>query len=127
MILFPMKGDTNVRLIGDVNRDQENNPDLTWENVHKDILSRLKLNVEKVNWFSSYRVHHRVASQFRRKMFFIRRRCTYSQSGRWSGYEYGHRRMPSIWPGNWRPLSTDNPTKNLLDTYETERIPLREN
>ncbi len=71
MIIFPMKGDANIRLVGDLNQDQENNPDLTWEDVQKDILSRLKLDVEKVNWFSSYRVHHRVASQFRQKNVFL--------------------------------------------------------
>ncbi len=71
MIIFPMKGDANIRLVGDLNRDQENNPDLRWEDVQKDILSRLKLDVEKVNWFSSYRVHHRVASRFRRNNVFL--------------------------------------------------------
>src|ERR1700759_586781 len=52
MIIFPMKGDTNVRLVGDVKQDQENNPELSWEDVQKDILTRLKLEIEKVNWFS---------------------------------------------------------------------------
>jgi 2-polyprenyl-6-methoxyphenol hydroxylase-like FAD-dependent oxidoreductase len=51
LIIFPMKGDTNVRLVGSVGAEHENNEDLKWEDVSKNILSRLKMDVEKLTGF----------------------------------------------------------------------------
>jgi FAD binding domain len=123
MIVFPMKGDANIRLVGDVNQDQENNPDLTWEDVHKDILSRLKLDVEKVNWFSSYRVHHRVASQFRQKNVFLLGDAAHIHSPvGGQGMNTGIGDAVNL---AWKLAAVINgeTSENLLDTYETERIP----
>jgi len=123
MIIFPMKGDANIRLVGDLNQDQENNPDLTWEDVQKDILSRLKLTVEKVNWFSSYRVHHRVASIFRKKNVFLLGDAAHIHSpvgGQGMNTGIGDAvnlawKLAAVINGEARPT--------LLDSYETERIP----
>jgi hypothetical protein len=38
---------------------------LTFDDIRAQAMRCLPLTVEKVNWFSTYRVHHRVASQFR--------------------------------------------------------------
>jgi hypothetical protein len=123
MIIFPMKGDANIRLVGDLNQDQENNPDLRWENVQKDILSRLKLDVEKVNWFSSYRVHHRVASQFRQKNVFLLGDAAHIHSPvGGQGMNTGIGDAVNL---AWKLAAVLNGQSNayLLDTYETERIP----
>ena len=123
MILFPMKGDANIRLVGDLNQDQENNPDLTWEDVRKDILSRLKLDVEKVNWFSSYRVHHRVASRFRQKNVFLLGDAAHIHSPvGGQGMNTGIGDAVNL---AWKLAAVINGQsgENLLDTYETERIP----
>lgn len=65
LAVFPMKGGGRVRLIGTVNApvgsDQRA---LTFDDVREGIIKRLKLTIEKVNWFSTYRVHHRVAGNF---------------------------------------------------------------
>jgi len=123
MILFPMKGDANIRLVGDLNQDQENNPELTWEDVRKDILSRLKMDVEKVNWFSSYRVHHRVATQFRRKNVFLLGDAAHIHSPvGGQGMNTGIGDAVNL---AWKLAAVINgqASENLLDTYETERIP----
>jgi hypothetical protein len=123
MIIFPMKGDANIRLVGDLNQGQENNPDLTWDDVQKDILSRLKLNVEKVNWFSSYRVHHRVASKFRRKNIFLLGDAAHIHSPvGGQGMNTGIGDAVNL---AWKLAAVINGQsgENLLDTYETERIP----
>ena len=44
---------------------------LQWEDVSHDILRRLNLDIRSVNWFSTYRVHHRVASFFRKGRVFL--------------------------------------------------------
>lgn len=56
-----------IRLIGTVNGAENIDPKaLQFEDVSHQALTSLKVDVEKVNWFSVYRVHHRVASTFRK-------------------------------------------------------------
>jgi 2-polyprenyl-6-methoxyphenol hydroxylase-like FAD-dependent oxidoreductase len=58
---FPLDASTRARLIGQLRRDSD---DMTWDDVPKHILERLDIAVTHVNWFSSYKVHHRVATTF---------------------------------------------------------------
>lgn len=44
---------------------------LTWADVSHDILRRLHVDIQSVNWFSTYHVHHRVASFFRKGRVFL--------------------------------------------------------
>jgi FAD binding domain len=39
--------------------------------VNKSVIESLRMNIERVNWFSAYRVHHRVADQFRKGRAFL--------------------------------------------------------
>ncbi len=45
--------------------------DLTWDDVSQRIIEWLRIDVERVNWFSTYRVHHRVADRFRKGRAFL--------------------------------------------------------
>jgi 2-polyprenyl-6-methoxyphenol hydroxylase-like FAD-dependent oxidoreductase len=123
MILFPMKGDANTRLVGDVNQDHENNRDLAWDDVQKDILTRLKLDVESVNWFSSYRVHHRVASPFRFKDVFLLGDAAHIHSP--VGGQGMNTGIGDAINLAWKLAAVINgqANRNLLDTYEKERKP----
>lgn len=47
------------------------NPPLQWEDVSPDIFRRIDLDIRRVHWFSTYRVHHRVASFFRKGRVFL--------------------------------------------------------
>jgi 2-polyprenyl-6-methoxyphenol hydroxylase-like FAD-dependent oxidoreductase len=58
---FPLDLSTRARLIGQLARDSA---EMTWDDVPKRILERLDIAVTHVNWFSAYKVHHRVASTF---------------------------------------------------------------
>ena len=69
LAVFPLKGEGRARLIGTV-PDGGNEP-LQWEDVSKDIFRRIQLDIKTVNWFSTYRVHHRVASFFRKGRVFL--------------------------------------------------------
>ena len=71
LAVFPMKGINVGRLIGTVKRDAEQRQDLSWDDVSQNAVERLKLVVDKVNWFSTYRVHHRVAEHFGRGRAFL--------------------------------------------------------
>jgi len=70
--LFPLKAKDRARLIGTVRPEAESEgEDLGWQDVSKGLLQRLRIDVRRVNWFSTYRVHHRVASRFRQERVFL--------------------------------------------------------
>lgn len=59
------------RLIGLVRETREDGDELTFADVSHRAIESLRLTVDKVNWFSTYRVHHRVADRFRRGRVFL--------------------------------------------------------
>jgi 2-polyprenyl-6-methoxyphenol hydroxylase-like FAD-dependent oxidoreductase len=65
LAIFPLVGPRHARLVGIVRDDAAEHEQLAWDDVSKEVIERLGLNVQKVNWFSTYRVHHRVARRFR--------------------------------------------------------------
>ena len=71
MAVFPLPQGDSVRLIGTIRNDAPNTAHLQWEDVSHAVLRRLPLTVERVNWFSTYRVHHRVADRFRTGRAFL--------------------------------------------------------
>jgi len=72
LVIFPLKGEGRARLIGVVRDDaghRRENP--AWADVSKQVIEGMQINVERVNWFSTYRVHHRVAGRFRKGCAFL--------------------------------------------------------
>lgn len=60
------------RLIGTVKDERAKNAEtLKFEDVSRQAIGSLGLNIDKVNWFSTYRVHHRVATNFRCGLVFL--------------------------------------------------------
>jgi 2-polyprenyl-6-methoxyphenol hydroxylase-like FAD-dependent oxidoreductase len=73
LAIFPLRPAGAVRLVGTV-RDDAARPSpqqISWEDVSRRVMEWLPLQVERVNWFSTYRVHHRVAENFRRGRAFL--------------------------------------------------------
>jgi 2-polyprenyl-6-methoxyphenol hydroxylase-like FAD-dependent oxidoreductase len=72
LAVFPLKREGNARLIGTV-RDDEKDPskELSWNDVSTGVFERLKIEVSRVNWFSTYHVSHRVARHFRKGRVFL--------------------------------------------------------
>jgi 2-polyprenyl-6-methoxyphenol hydroxylase-like FAD-dependent oxidoreductase len=72
LAIFPLKAEGRARLIGTVLDDgAHKNGSLAWDDVNKNVIAELRLNVGRVNWFSTYRVHHRVAENFRKSRAFL--------------------------------------------------------
>lgn len=70
--VFPLAGEGRARLIGTVRDERAEHPEsLTFADIGQRAIEHMKINVEQVNWFSTYRVHHRVAQQFRRHHAFL--------------------------------------------------------
>jgi 2-polyprenyl-6-methoxyphenol hydroxylase-like FAD-dependent oxidoreductase len=62
LAIFPM-GDHGARLVGQA-PPPRGSDQVRWDDVDQRLLRQLRTRVSKVNWFSTYRVHHRVASAF---------------------------------------------------------------
>jgi hypothetical protein len=54
-----------------VRQNAEEQRDLSWEDVNTRVLAWISIDVERVNWFSTYRVHHRVAAHFFKGRAFL--------------------------------------------------------
>jgi 2-polyprenyl-6-methoxyphenol hydroxylase-like FAD-dependent oxidoreductase len=72
MAVFPLKGGHTARLIGTLRAEQESVREaLTWDDVGRRVAGRMGIEVQRVNWFSTYRVHHRVAGAFQQGRAFL--------------------------------------------------------
>ncbi|WP_422418800.1 FAD-dependent monooxygenase [Pseudomonas sp. GZD-222] len=72
LAVFPLAGSGRARLIGTVRDERAEHPDqLRFEDVSQRAIEHLKVQVQQVNWFSTYRVHHRVAEHFGRQRAFL--------------------------------------------------------
>jgi 2-polyprenyl-6-methoxyphenol hydroxylase-like FAD-dependent oxidoreductase len=72
LAVFPLKGEGRARLIGTVREEAEHQQEnLSWNDVSKRVIEWIRIDVERVNWFSTYRVHHRVADHFRKGRAFL--------------------------------------------------------
>jgi 2-polyprenyl-6-methoxyphenol hydroxylase-like FAD-dependent oxidoreductase len=72
LAVFPLKGAGRARLVGTVRDERAEHPEtLRFEDVSKRAMSNLRLEVHRVNWFSTYHVHHRVTTHFRRGRAFL--------------------------------------------------------
>jgi 2-polyprenyl-6-methoxyphenol hydroxylase-like FAD-dependent oxidoreductase len=123
LILFPLKGDGRVRLVGTVHDlPVSDHSKLTFEDVRGKAVEHLKLAVGKVNWFSTYRVHHRVAHHFRGGRAFLLGDAAHIHSPvGGQGMNTGIGDAVNL---AWKLAAVlkDGASKKLLDTYEPERI-----
>src|SRR5256885_5052998 len=123
ILLFPLKGRGRVRLVGTV-RDlpEGDHSKLALDDVRGKAFEHLKLNIEKENWFSTYRVHHRVALHFRDKRAFLLGDAAHIHSPvGGQGMNTGIGDAVNL---AWKLAAVlkGDASANLLDTYEPERI-----
>ena len=72
LAVFPLAGTGRARLVGTVRDERADRADtLGFEDVSGRAIEHLGLEVRKVNWFSTYHVHHRVAGSFARGHAFV--------------------------------------------------------
>lgn len=72
LAVFPLKGTGHLRLVGPIShqpRHEHGEP--TFDDIAPRAAELLRLTVAHVNWFSTYHVHHRVASKFREGRAFL--------------------------------------------------------
>ncbi|MEZ1318034.1 FAD-dependent monooxygenase [Pseudomonas fluorescens] len=123
LAVFPLAGEGRARLIGTV-RDERAEPvdTLQFEDVSRRAIEHLKVQIERVNWFSTYRVHHRVAEHFRRGRVFLLGDAAHVHSP--AGGQGMNTGIGDAINLAWKLAAVLNgsATPHLLDTYESERI-----
>ncbi len=71
VLVMPIRSSGMHRLIGVVPEELEGRETLTFDDVRPFLEKMIEVHVERVNWFSRYQAHHRVASRFRQGRCFI--------------------------------------------------------
>jgi len=121
--IFPLRGGRTGRLIGTVKLLEEHDgSEVTWEQVGRRGIAALRIEVERVNWFSTYRVHHRVAERFadRRVLLLGDAAHIHSPVGA-QGMNTGIGDAANL---SWKlaDVLRGRAGERLLETYEPERI-----
>jgi 2-polyprenyl-6-methoxyphenol hydroxylase-like FAD-dependent oxidoreductase len=123
LAVFPLAGAGRARLIGTV-RDQraDRAESLKFEDVSDRAIRNLKVQVETVNWFSTYRVHHRVTDHFRKGRAFVLGDAAHIHSP--AGGQGMNTGIGDAINLAWKlqAVVTGSAPDALLDSYETERI-----
>ena len=123
LAVFPLAGKGRVRLIGTVRDDRADRADaLSFEDVSGRIIENFKVDVEKINWFSTYHVHHRVTEHFRKGRAFLLGDAAHIHSpvgGQGMNTGIGDA-INLAW--KLKAVLAGSASEALLDTYETERI-----
>jgi 2-polyprenyl-6-methoxyphenol hydroxylase-like FAD-dependent oxidoreductase len=70
-VVMPVRQNGSIRLIGVVPKAFEHADNITFEDIRAEVERDTGVTVQAVNWFSAYRVHHRVAQKFRVGRVFI--------------------------------------------------------
>ncbi|HEX4522647.1 MAG TPA: FAD-dependent monooxygenase [Casimicrobiaceae bacterium] len=123
LAVFPLKDDGHWRLVGTV-REELGRPheNLSWDDVSRRVIEWMSIDVAKVNWFSTYHVHHRVAERFRQGRSFLLGDAAHIHSpvgGQGMNTGIGDAvnlawKLAAVLAGRADP--------SLLDSYEPERI-----
>jgi 2-polyprenyl-6-methoxyphenol hydroxylase-like FAD-dependent oxidoreductase len=123
LAVFPMQQTGKARLIGSVRDDvAKDHEHLKIEDVQGRAMQNLRIEVNKVNWFSTYRVHHRVAQQFRKGRAFLLGDAAHIHSPvGGQGMNTGIGDAVNL---AWKLAAAlkEPRSSSLLDSYEPERI-----
>jgi 2-polyprenyl-6-methoxyphenol hydroxylase-like FAD-dependent oxidoreductase len=121
--IFPLAGAGRARLIGTVRDERADRADsLKFEDVSGRAINHLKVQVGKVNWFSTYRVHHRVTDHFRKGRAFLVGDAAHIHSP--AGGQGMNTGIGDAINLAWKlaAVVSGRATDALLSSYEAERI-----
>ncbi|MEK1843266.1 MAG: FAD-dependent oxidoreductase [Pseudomonas sp.] len=123
LAVFPLSDEGRARLIGTVRDERADRAEtLQFEDVSRRAIENLKLKINQVNWFSTYRVHHRVADHFRTGRAFLLGDAAHVHSP--AGGQGMNTGIGDAINLAWKlaTVLSGGATTKLLDSYETERI-----
>ncbi|OAR01321.1 hypothetical protein LLEC1_07583 [Akanthomyces lecanii] len=125
--VFPLAQEGCARLIGVVSPASHPSPastprDLTFDDVRGRAVDEMQLGGVKVNWFTTYRAHHRVADAFRKGRAFLLGDAAHIHSP--AGGQGMNTGIGDAINLAWKIAAVvdGQAEDSLLDTYEEERI-----
>jgi 2-polyprenyl-6-methoxyphenol hydroxylase-like FAD-dependent oxidoreductase len=121
--IFPLAGDGRARLIGTVRDERAGRAEtLTFDDVSKHAIGHMKVAITKVNWFSTYHVHHRVTEHFRKGRAFLIGDAAHIHSP--AGGQGMNTGIGDAINLAWKLAAVvrSRAGDTLLDSYEAERI-----
>ncbi len=121
LAVFPLKQSGRVRLIGSVLQGEGEPGSFTFDDVRERASQHMKFTFKHLNWFSTYRVHHRVAARFREGRVFLLGDAAHIHSPvGGQGMNTGIGDAVNL---AWKLAAVLNGAgAGLLDSYEPERI-----
>ncbi len=125
-LFFPMRGADHWRIVGIVPPGMRGRDDLTLDDVIPSIREEAGAGVELkgCTWFSTYRIHHRRAERFRDRRCFLLGDAAHIHSP--VGAQGMNTGLQDAYNLAWKLALVVSGTAGtaLLDSYETERIPV---
>jgi 2-polyprenyl-6-methoxyphenol hydroxylase-like FAD-dependent oxidoreductase len=123
LLAFPMGPDEHFRLIGVV-RDADHDGELAEDDVRERARGIFAVSYASASWFSTYRIHHRVAAAFRDGPFLLAGDAAHVHSpvgaqGMNTGLQDAHNLAFKL-----ADVVHDRASDALLDRYEAERRPV---
>jgi 2-polyprenyl-6-methoxyphenol hydroxylase-like FAD-dependent oxidoreductase len=121
--VFPLAGKGRARLIGTVRDERADRADtLTFSDISNHAIGQMKVAIAKVNWFSTYHVHHRVAQHFRKGRGFLVGDAAHIHSP--AGGQGMNTGIGDAINLAWKlaAVVAGRAPDSLLDSYEAERI-----
>lgn len=122
---FPMKGENNYRVLGTLDKLRETDEDIVFSDMERGIQSTLGLPlvIEQVNWFSTYRLHHRCVDKFRVGRCFLAGDAAHIHSP--AGGQGMNTGLQDAYNLAWKlaMVISGHAGEKLLETYHSERYP----
>jgi 2-polyprenyl-6-methoxyphenol hydroxylase-like FAD-dependent oxidoreductase len=122
--IFPLAAEGRVRLVGVVQDERVDlGRGLSFEDVSRQAIDHMQLQVGTVNWFSTYQVHHRVTSQFRVGRAFLLGDAAHIHSP--AGGQGMNTGLGDAINLAWKLAAAlqGRGGQTLLDSYQAERLP----
>jgi 2-polyprenyl-6-methoxyphenol hydroxylase-like FAD-dependent oxidoreductase len=125
-LLFPMRGDNHWRVVGILPPDLRGEEGTTFDDVIPSLRAEAEMGLQfrACSWFSTYRIHHRVASRFRDRRCFLLGDAAHIHSP--VGAQGMNTGLQDAYNLAWKLalVVKAEADATLLDSYEAERVPI---
>ncbi|PEW80263.1 monooxygenase [Bacillus cereus] len=123
-ILMPIRTAGSLRLIGIIPEDlmHKENLEADFSLIKPYIQKNMELEITKVNWYSTYKVHHRVSENFRKGRVFIAGDAAHIHSP--AGGQGMNTGIGDAINLSWKlgAVIQGKASESILDSYEPERM-----
>lgn len=122
LLMFPVRSSGMQRLIGLLPRGFSDADNITFDMIRDRVEPLLNIRVSEVNWFATYRVHHRVAERFRVGRAFILGDAAHIHSP--AGGQGMNTGIGDATNLGWKlaQVVRGRAAASILDTFEQERV-----